>query len=179
MSMRIPLIALAITCAACSSSTGVDHRNSVKPGPSMTGLWNASDTAQHHMVLQLTQKGDTISGEGWVNLIKENVLDSTDTLTAVQGHNVIWPPCCQPGETCAPCALMYEFPVSLTVADAKGDSLLVLGGFDGKDTNRVNIEVFTESPGFPFYLVTQPLQLTFTRQQMSPQDLSEQSATSW
>jgi len=160
--MRIVPVTLAILCVACSSSTGIDNRNKGEPGPSMTGLWHAADTLQHYMTLQLTQADSSVSGSGWVDVIRNNVVDSTDTLTA-RGQNVIWPPCCQSDGVCPPCALL--FPVTLTLLDTEGRTLFISGGFAPGDTNQILVQVAGEAPGFPFSFQMQPsVSLTFIRQ---------------
>jgi hypothetical protein len=148
--MRSVSIALAIACVACSSSTGVD--NTRRPGPSMKGMWSATDTLQQEIVLNLTQN-DTGRVEGTGNI-------GADRLTA-QGLNVIWPPCCQPGHACPPCALL--FPIVLTVTDTSGAHLLLEGGFDKEDSNTVDIQALGVSPGFPFAVATPPPTLKLFR----------------
>jgi hypothetical protein len=81
--MRSLSVALAIACVACSSSTGVD--NTRRPGPSIKGMWEATDTLQRIMVLNLTQN-DTGGVEGSGNV-------DADRLTALgsmsSGHRAV------------------------------------------------------------------------------------------
>jgi len=119
----------------------------------MTGEWIATDTSQRVMALSLTQAGDSVKGSGTVN---------TEQLTA-SGVNVTLPQCCHD----EPCAL--EFPVSLTIVDAAGNHLIVWGGLNGTDASHFNVEIFDESPNFPFYFVTEPaVQLTLNRVVVDP-----------
>jgi hypothetical protein len=168
--MRILSVALAITCVACSSSTGLNDRaGGTKPGPSMTGQWYATDTLQRLLQLSLTQTGDTVRSNGFV-VTGASIIDSG----TVVGVNVIRPPCCGADGVCpspSPCPL--AFAVSLTLVDAAGNHLNVNGGFDGTNTNRFVVQGSDQSPNFPFYFVTQPtLRLAFTRQ---PQNLQQRT----
>jgi len=122
----------------------------------MKGDWSATDTLQREIVLNLTQN-DTggVEGTGFLATAL-----GTDRLSA-RGLNVIWPPCCQPGHACPPCALV--FPIVLTVTDTSGAHLLLQGGFDKEDPNTVDVQALGVSPGFPFAVATQPVTLKLFR----------------
>jgi hypothetical protein len=118
----------------------------------MKGMWEATDTLQRIMVLNLTQN-DSGGVEGSGNI-------DADRLSAV-GLNVIWPQCCQSGHLCPPCALL--FPIVITVTDTSGAHLLLEGGFDKGDPNAFDVQVLGESPDFPFAVATQPVTLKLFR----------------
>ena len=139
----LTLVGALSLVSACGAPTA--NQAKVRLGPSMTGQWTATDTAHQVMTLDLTQTGDTVTGQG---LLGSEIL-------SVAGHNFRSPPChglpCQAAPSPA-----------LTIADAAADTLLVIGLFVPNDTDAVSIQFARASgppPGFPFYIDTVPVGL--------------------
>lgn len=128
--MRALLVAL-IACLACSSSS-----ETPKPGASITGTWNATDTANQVMTLDLVQTGGKVTGTGTVG----------GTPVVVSGTNQYTPCTCL-----CPCA--PDFPISLAIADPTGDTLHAIGPLPEVSVGpelQLQASLTGPPPGFPF-----------------------------
>ncbi len=131
--MRLCLVVSAlILVAACSSAP----TSATARGPSVNGMWSATDTAQRVLTLTLIQTGDSIAGTGSIGAMA----------LSIAGRNTGVAGC---GCNC-PCPLIM--PVNLSIADASHDTLQVRGAFGG-DSNHFNMLIRQSTgpaPGFPF-----------------------------